>query len=365
MTDVDHPFAAEAAELHRRCLVIDTHCDTTQLLMRDDWSFDERHVEGHVDIPRLKVGGVGAIFLAVYQKGPLPSGEGPAAARNQIDCIRDSTLRYPSQLCAATRSEDIRRARSEGRIAVLTAVEGGYLIDDSLDVLQEFHGLGVVYMTLTHAFHTNWADSSGVHQDLSPKHGGLTSFGRDVIRRMNRLGMIVDVSHVSDAAFWDVVETTEAPILATHSSCRAVSPHRRNLSDDMIRAIAETGGSVQINFASAFIDPDFPRYDPSAAEQWPGVGASPVPPPLDHVTPFRRLVDHFEHAVRLVGPDHVGIGSDFDGVLMLPSGMEDCSNLPRLTAELMARGFKEADLRKILGENVLRVMDACQRIASR
>ena len=257
----------------------------------------------------------------------------------------------------------MRKARADGRIAILIAIEGGYLIENSLDVLREFHRDGAAYLTLTHAFHTSWADSSGVHTPLGPRHGGLTDFGWEVVRELNRLGMMVDVSHASDDTIRDAIETSIAPIVATHSSCRSVSPHVRNLSDEMMMAIAATGGLVQINFCAGFIDPDFPTPDADVLKQWVDNGGLYTGPITDHVTPLGLLADHFDHAIELIGPEHVGIGSDFDGVAQLPQGIEDCSKLPHLTAELLRRGHTEEDLTKVLGENVLRVMDACKQVA--
>lgn len=364
VTETQSTWLARARALHRRAIVIDTHVDTTQHLLRQHWNIAERHVDGHVDIPRLREGGIDAVFFAVYASGPLPRGQGAAAARRQIDTIHQVIERHPADLALARTSGEICRAKSAGRIAVLLAIEGGYLIEDSLEVLREFHDAGAIYMTLTHGFHTTWADSAGIHQPLEPRHRGLTDFGREVVREMNRLGMIVDVSHVSDDTFWHVLETSCAPVLATHSSCRAVSPHRRNLSDDMIRALAERGGCVQINFHAGFIDPTFPPLSPEAVAAHFAAGLPRASGLTEHVTPLAVLADHFDHALRLVGPDHVGIGSDFDGVPALPAGMEDCSCLPLLTATLLERGHSEADLTRLLGANVLRVLDDCAAVAA-
>ncbi len=355
-------YLQNARRLHQESLVLDTHLDTTQRLMLDDWDIAERHEAGHVDIPRLREGGVDAVFLAVFAPGPVKRGAGVAAARAQVQRIHETISRHDAHLTAARTPAQIRQARERGLIAVVIAIEGGHLIEDSLDVLREYCDCGAVYLTLTHAVHTNWADSSGVHQDLAPRHGGLTALGRDVVRELNRLGMLVDVSHVSDATFWDVIETSSAPVVATHSSCRSVSPHRRNLSDEMLGAIAASGGVVQINFSAAFVDPGFPPVGPDFVKHW-HVGG-PLPENISsHVTPLSLLADHFDHALQRIGPDHVGIGSDFDGVSALPVGMEDCSKLPNLTAELLRRGWGEPDLKKVLGENFLRVMDACRERA--
>ena len=350
--------------LHDRCIVIDTHCDTTQRLLKPEWDFTLRDHKGHVDIPRMREGGIAAMFLAVYAPGSDEPGVYISASREQIACIQHTANKYQDHLVLARSANDIRKAKASGKIAILIAIEGGYLIEDSLDRLREYREAGAAYMTLTHSFHTSWADSAGVHEHLEPKHGGLTDFGLEVIREMNRIGMMVDVSHVSDQTFWKVMEVSEAPIIATHSSCRAISPHCRNMSDEMIKAVAEKSGVVQMNFAAAFIDPDAKPIDKDAVKRWIANGGVVDKPLTDHVTPLSILIDHFDHALQLVGPEHVGIGSDFDGVPALPEDMEDCSKLPNITACLLDRGYKESDLEKMLGENVLRVMDACDQVAS-
>ncbi len=364
MNPANDDYLERARRLHEKALVIDTHCDTTLKLQDPAWSLGERHPSGHVDLPRLREGGVDAVFFAVWAPGPLPPGEGVAAARARIHEIEQTVERFSGEVAPARSADDVREARAGGRVAILIAIEGGYLIEDSLDTLREFHARGATYLTLTHSFHTNWADSSGVHQSLDPRHGGLTAFGREVVEELNRLGMMVDVSHASDDTVGDVLAVSAAPIVATHSSCRALCPHRRNLTDDMIRAIADTGGVVQINFAAAFIDPDYPNLPLDVVKRWMANHCRPQPPLCDHVTPLSVLADHFDHALSLVGPDHVGIGTDFDGVPALPDGMEDCSKLPYLTAELLRRGYQEADLQSMLGENVLRVMKSCQDVAN-
>jgi membrane dipeptidase len=348
-----------ARKLHARKIVIDTHCDTTQYLLNTDWDITAKHDEGHVDIPRMREGGIDAMFFAVYAPRPSAPGEGIAAARQQISAIQDMAKRNSGEIALARTAGEIRTANTNGKIAILTAIEGGYLIEDSIDILREYHAAGATYLTLTHSFHTTWADSAGVHTDLSPLHNGLAPFGKDVIRELNSLGMMVDVSHVSDKTFRDVLEISKVPVIATHSSCRAISPHRRNMSDEMIKSLAAAGGVLQINFASAFVDPNFPPIDQEALAAMRDDKSVPKRF-LDHVTPLEVLVDHFDHALQLVGPDHVGIGTDFDGVRALPDAMQDCSMLPNLTAALLARGYSEDDLARMLGENVLRVMDAVQ-----
>lgn len=307
----------------------------------------------------MREGGMSAVFFAIWTSGPMERGDGPKAAFAQFDRIHQCISDNSDALSFAHTAEEIRSTKASGRIAVLIGVEGGYLIDDSLEVLREFSRRGAVYMTLTHGFHTNWADSSGIHAPLESHHGGLSDFGREVIREMNRIGMIVDVSHASDDTVRDVLEISTAPVMASHSSCRAVSPHRRNLPDELIRAIASHGGLVQMNFSAAFIDPDFPEVDPHAMENW-WKSEMKTPPPIQHTTPLAKLVDHFDHAMQRVGPAHVGIGSDFDGVAFLPEGLTDCSMLPRLTESLFDRGYDEVAVECILGRNVLRLMDEVQ-----
>jgi membrane dipeptidase len=357
---MDYLTAARA--LHRRALIVDTHCDTTMRLSQPGWDFGRRHDIGHVDIPRLREGGVDALFLAVWAPKPRGPGEGIREARQQLDVIRQTVQRFPEDLMLARTAADIERASHAGRIAILIGIEGGYFIEESLDVLREFHALGATYLTLTHAWHTEWADSSGVHEPLAPRHHGLTDFGREVICEMNRLGMMVDLSHASDETFWQAVELSKAPVVLTHSSCRAVNPHRRNATDEMMKAVADVGGVVQINFSAAFVDADFPSFTPRPFENIAKEALIRDPAP-DHTTPLGTLADHFEHAIALIGPEHVGIGSDFDGAGHLPAGLEDCSRLPNLTAELLRRGIREDDLTKILGQNVLRVMRGCAQMA--
>lgn len=350
---VQESFLPAARDLHRRCMVIDSHVDTTQRLLDPGWDFTRRHSDGHVDLPRLREGGISAAFLAVWKAGPLSPSEGAAAAREQIRRIHDLTTQHPEVLCLARSAEDIRKTHRAGQVAILIGIEGGYLIEDSLDLLREFHRAGAMYMTLTHGFHTTWADSSGIYEEVPPRHGGLTDFGRDVIGEMNRLGMMVDVSHVSDTTFWDVVKTSTAPIVATHSSCRAVAPQRRNLSDDMLRAIADSGGVAQMNLNPPFIDPAYPLPKSDADAH------GPLP---EHATPMTIFADHIDHAIRIAGAEHVGIGTDFDGIRSVPVGLDDCSRLPYLTAELLRRGHSEETLVKVLGGNLMRVMDACQKL---
>jgi membrane dipeptidase len=276
----------------------------------------------------------------------------------------------------ATTAAEIRRAAAEKRIAALMGVEGGHMINEDLGVLRQFAALGVRYLTLTHSLNTTWADSSGD----KPAHNGLTPFGKDVVRELNRLGVMVDISHVADKTFYDALETTRAPVIASHSSCRAISNHPRNMTDDMLRALAKNGGVVMINYNAAFLSEEFRvakrsaelqarldavskgcvgdeactilgeqrvNHDAMRSGQLPTVG-------------WEKIIEHIDHAVKVAGVDHVGLGSDFDGAVM-PLGMEDASQLPKITDELLKKGYSEQDVTKILGGNILRVMEDVRR----
>lgn len=349
-------YLVQARRLHAHSVVLDSHVDTTQRLLDPQWDFTARDRLGHVDLPRLREGGVNAVVFAVWSPASVEPGASVNATRRQIAAVKRLVAAHGESLAFAQTGADVRDAAAAGKVAVLIGIEGGHLIEQSLDVLREFRAEGAVYLTLTHGVHNALADSAGIHVPLAPHHGGLSALGRTVVAELNRLGMLVDVSHVSDDTFHDVAKLCGGPLVASHSACRAVNPHRRNLSDDMLRTIAAGGGVVQVTFPAAFVDPSFPPIDPTRLPRASLTPADPARPLFDHVTPLLLLVDHFDHALRIVGPDHVGIGSDFDGTLMLPKGMEDCSRLPHLTAALLERGWSEDDLVKVLGENMLRVL---------
>jgi membrane dipeptidase len=370
-----------ATALHRDALVIDTHVDTTPWLQDPEWRFDERHDEGHVDLPRMREGGLDALFWSIYVGKTEGRGRAIREAIERIDAVYEVVADHPDALALATSVAEVRAATASGRIACLMGLEGGHIIEESLPALRTFHRLGVRYMTLTHSFHTSWADSSGTNESPDPLHGGLTAFGEDVVREMNRLGMMVDVSHVSDDTFWDALRVSRAPVLASHSSARAVADHPRNLSDPMLRALAEAGGVVMINFYSGYIDAElvepiralFGRLLPRIEELRTVHADDPVGLRRAYRELLRGvdvprtsldvLLDHFDHALRVAGPDHVGIGSDWDGVASMPRGMDDVSHLPALTRGLLARGHPPAVVRKVLGENLLRVMAEVERVA--
>ena len=375
------PEEDAALALHRDAIVVDGHSDTTPWFHDPEWRFEARHAAGHQDLPRMREGGLDAQFFSIYLGRTEGTGVATRRAIERIDAVHEQVRRLPDDLALATTASEVRRAVAEGRIAVLMGMEGGHILEDSLAALRTYQRLGVRYLTLTHSFHTSWADSSGTNEVPEPEHGGLTAFGEDVVRELNRLGVLVDVSHVSDDTFADVLRVTRAPVIASHSSARAVADHPRNLDDGMLRALAANGGVAMMNFYSGYIDAELvaplralfgelrPRFEALRAE----AGDDPVKRlrgfrTLLHgveipATTLSVLLDHFDHALRVAGPDHVGVGADWDGVVSMPLGMEDVSRLPALTRGLLARGHSPEVVRKVLGENVLRVMQQAQDVA--
>jgi len=375
-------IADRAHALHFSSIVLDTHDDTTQRFFSKDYSLGKRNPDGHVDIPRMREGGMNAIFFSIWIDGRIMGPPAVEKALDQIDAVHQNVERYSNDLVFCRTAAEVRRAHEGGKIAVLMGVEGGHMIGNDIRVLRMFGDLGVRYMTLTHFYNDEWADSS----TDKPAHNGLTDFGKAVVREMNRQGIMVDISHVSDKTFYDALEVSKAPLIASHSSCRALCNHVRDMSDDMIRALAAKGGVIQINYEKSFIDQAYKdAYDKVTngggvvtilSEQLKKCGddtqcasrgeaafeqqltAEGKLPPVS----WERIIDHIDHVVKLVGPDHVGLGSDFDGATM-PTGMEDCSHLPRITEALMRKGYSDDDVRKILGENLLRVMEENERVS--
>ena len=358
-----------AEALHFDAIVVDGHSDTTPRFADPGWDFAERHDDADGDMDAL---------VAAHNSGSSNN----VLDWFELDSEEDGTFHGTTGSHELDEDLDSTAAVADGKLVSLMGIEGGHIIEESLPALRLFHRLGVRYLTLTHSFNTTWADSSGTTTIPEPTHGGLTDFGRDVVREMNRLGMLVDVSHVSDATFFDAVETSHAPVIASHSSVRAVADHTRNMSDDMLRALATNGGVVMINFYPAYIDEAtsratsawFAQHGPTlmewreafaddpqrlAAERAAFFAVNPVP-----VCDLEVLLDHFDHAIEVAGPDHVGLGADWDGVVSMPMGMEDVAKLPDLTAGLLARGHSPETVRKVLGENVLRVLEEAERVAA-
>lgn len=375
--------ATDPDVIHREAIVVDGHSDTTPWFQDPDWHFAERHRAGHVDLPRMREGGLDVQFWSIWMGPTEGRGRAVREAVERIDAVHELVRRHPRELALATSVAEVRRAVAGGRIACLMGVEGGHIIEESLPVLRTFHRLGVRYMTLTHAFHTGWADSSGTNEAPPPQHGGLTPFGEAVVREMNRLGMMVDVSHVSDDTFRDVLRVARAPVIASHSSVRAVADHPRNLSDDMLRALSANGGVVMVNFYSGYVDPElveplrglFRRLAPRFDDLRAGHADDPVGRRRAYralmaeqeipATTLEVVLDHFDHALRVAGPDHVGIGADWDGVASMPRGLDDVSRLPALTRGLLERGHPPDVVRRVLGENLLRVMAEVEAVAER
>ena len=373
-------IAERARKLHFSSLVLDTHDDTTQRFFSKIYELGKRNPDGHVDIPRMREGGMNAIFFSIWIDGRTL---GPAAvqkALDQIDAVHENVGRYSKDLVFARTAEEVRRAHAQGKIAVLMGLEGGHMVGNDIRVLRMFGDLGIRYMTLTHFYNNEWADSS----TDKPAHNGLTDFGKAVVREMNRQGILVDISHVSDKTFYDALEVSKAPLIASHSSCRSISNHPRNMTDQMIKDLAAKGGVIQINYEKSFLDQAYKdAYDKATG----GVVALfddilkscgndtecvsreiakrerllTEQGKLPHVS-WEKIIEHIDHVVKLVGPDHVGLGSDFDGASM-PDGMEDCSKLPKITEALLRKGYSEDDIRKILGLNLLRVMEQAERVA--
>src|SRR5271170_1156862 len=369
-----------ARELHFQSIVVDTHDDTTQRLLDPKFDFGARHADGSVDIPRMRAGGLSAIFFSIWIPGTVTGPTAVQRALDQIAAVRETVARHPNDLVLCTTAEEIRRAKASGKLAVLMGVEGGHMINNSLANLDKFFALGVRYMTLTHTVNTDWADAS----TDKPAHNGLTDFGKQVVREMNRLGMMVDISHVADKTFYDVLAVSKAPVIASHSSCRALCSAPRNMSDAMIKALVAKGGVIQINYHVAFLSQEFfgaekkdPKINKSIeAEVRQLCGDHEACELLEgdrltreYVTrgklprvDWSKIIEHIDHAVKLAGADHVGLGSDFDGANM-PYGMEDASQLPKITEALLQKGYSEDDVKKILGENSLRLMTEVARVS--
>jgi membrane dipeptidase len=371
----------QPASLLERSVVLDLHCDTPMLIQAEGFDLGRRHDYGQVDIPRMREGGVSGVFFSIYTS--VTSGtplEAVKKALEIIDGVRREVARHPSDLVLATTADEILAAKAAGKIAILMGVEGGHMIDSSLEVLRTFFELGARYMTLTHTADTAWAGSSAAKGNK-----GLTDFGRQVVHEMNRLGMMVDISHVSDQTFHDAVETTSAPVIASHSSCRALASHARNMTDEMLQALAKNGGVVHINYYNSFLDDGYrARADAlkDIDKRRKEIEKRFVSDPKQREAEFRklnqeviekagrvplsRLIDHFEHAAKVAGVDHVGLGSDFDGVEdQLPEGMEDISKIPNLVKGLQERGFADEDIEKILGGNTFRVMRQVEAAAGK
>jgi membrane dipeptidase len=375
--------SARAMRVYRDAIVIDMHNDMPSKVLDDGYDPDVRHpagfgrTEGNTDLPRLMESGLTAVFMSAYVDADYAfktPDQSYARVGLYLDTIAAFAREHPDRLIFSTTADDVRRAKREGKVAIFIGVEGGHAIENSLDKLRDLYRRGTRYMTLTWNNGNQWAGSSNGLNNT--RRGGLTPFGRDVVREMNRLGMLVDLSHVSDSTFFDAIATSTAPVIASHSSARALGLHPRNLSDDQLRAIARNGGVVNVNFYSTFIDPTFAAAVEKGRADFRPIRDSILKADGDNEatrrrvdnmsaarmaalpqTPLSVLIDHFDHIAKVAGVDHVGLGSDFDGVSALPMGMEDVTRLPRIAQGLLDRGYSESDVKKILGGNMLRVLD--------
>jgi membrane dipeptidase len=372
--------AERAHKLQFSSIVLDTHDDTTQRFFSKSFDLGKRNPDGHIDIPRMREGGMNAIFFSIWIDGRIMGPPAVQKALDQIDAVHENVRQFSKDMVFARTAADVRRAHAQGKIAALMGVEGGHMIGNDIRMVRIFGDLGVRYMTLSHFYNDEWADSS----TDKPAHNGLTDYGKEIVREMNRQGIMVDISHVSDKTFYDALEVSKAPLIASHSSCRALCDHVRDMSDEMIKALAAKGGVIHINYEKSFIDQDYKNAYDKATGGAGVVGAlsqaikecgddqectaraaialerkMTEEGKLPHVS-WERIVDHIDHAVKLVGADHVGLGSDFDGASM-PEGMEDCSKLPKITEALLRKGYSDHDIRNILGENTLRVMEQVER----
>lgn len=378
-----------ARSIQESAIVIDTHEDTPQRLLDENYDLGSTnpHDRDFVSLEKARAGNLGAVFFSIWVDAKTDQGHYAKRASDLIDSVYQQAQVHSDRMVMAFSAEDIERAHRKHRLAVLMGIEGGDAIEDDVRLLREFYQLGVRYLTLTHVHTNDWADSSGDVNDSSVlHHNGLTDFGRKVVLEMNRIGMIVDISHVSDKTFWDAIAVSKGPLIASHSSARALVDSPRNLSDDMLRAIAKNGGVVNIAFPAAFIDQRFnqeaytqhQRMIEAAANYNAKRKTAGQPITLQDTNsfelqwlsenripraPLKSLVDHIDHVAKIAGIDHVGLGSDSNGQDFLPAGMNSAADLPKITQALLARGYSANSIRKILGGNMLRVLRDVERIS--
>jgi len=384
----DKPVSAEARSIHDSAIVVDTHADTPQRFL--DEGFDigstDPHDIGHMSLEKARRGNLGAEFFSIWVDPETNQGHFAQHTFDLIDSVYEQAARHPDQMMMAFSVADIERAHREHKLAALMGIEGGHSIENDIHLLRDYYRLGVRYMTLSWSNTNEWADSSGDINDAKVQHhNGLTDFGKQVVLEMNRLGMMVDISHVADKTFFDTIAITKAPVIASHSSARAVVNHPRDMTDDMLRAVAKNGGTVQVNFFSGFIDEDYRKAmeaqskDQAAAIQKYVDSLKAQGKPVNYIEidrmgrewmakiprpPLKSLIDHIDHIAKVAGVDHVGLGSDFDGVSgATPQGIESAADLPKITQALLDRGYSAEDIRKILGGNLLRVFRQVEMVS--
>jgi membrane dipeptidase len=382
------PVSARAQKIHDSAIVVDTHADTPQRFLDEGFdigSIDPKDV-GHISLDKARAGNLVAEFFSIWVEPETTQGHFAQHTLDLIDSVYQQAARHPDRMMMAFSVADIERAHKEKKLAALMGIEGGHSIENDIHLLRDYYRLGVRYMTLSWSNTNEWADSSGdINKSDVQHHNGLTDFGKQVVLEMNRLGMIVDISHVADKTFWDTMATTKAPVIASHSSARALTDHPRNMTDDMLRAVAKNGGVVQVNFFSAFVDSDYlqaskaQEKDRNAAvkayaDQLKASGKTVTYLDSDKIErewgakiprpPLSSLIDHIDHIAKVAGVDHVGLGSDFDGVSgSTPAGIDSAADLPKITQALLDRGYSESDIHKILGGNTLRVLGDVERVS--
>jgi membrane dipeptidase len=378
------PAVARALKIMATTPMIDGHNDWAESLRGRDgekrWTIDLNHLPAYMtDITRLRAGHVGGQFWSVYVNANLPEQEQVIETLEQIDLVKDIVARYPGTFELATTAADVRRIHKAGRIASMMGVEGGGQIDQRFAVLRAYRSLGASYLTLTHAVTIDWADSA----TDDPEHNGLTPFGKAVVHELNRLGMLVDLAHVAESVMKDALAVSKAPVIFSHSSAKAVDDHPRDVSDEVLKLLAKNGGVVMVTFAPAYVSHDYRVWSADRAAEKTRLNAPPFggmyigepdkaaaalkawdkAHPMPPVT-LGMVADHIEHVAKVAGVDHVGIGSDFDGVSDLPTGLKDVSDYPGLLAEMIRRGWSDADVAKLAGGNVLRVMEGAGKVAA-
>jgi membrane dipeptidase len=380
--------SAKARQIHNSAIIVDTHADTPQRFL--DEKFDIGNTDpkdrGHISLDKARAGNLGAEFFSIWVEPNTNQGRFGQHTLDLIDAVYEQAERHPDRVTMAFSVSDIERAHKQKKLAALMGIEGGHSIENDIHLLRDFYRLGVRYMTLSWSNTNEWADSSGdINDPKVEHHNGLTDFGREVVREMNRMGMMVDISHVSDKTFYDAIAATKAPVIASHSSSRELTDHPRNMTDDMLRAVAKNGGVVQVNFFNAFIDENFRKaFEAQSKERDAAVAAyikerkdagqpvtyldidrierewgAKVPRP-----PLKSLIDHIDHIAKTAGIDHVGLGSDFDGVSgATPEGIDSAADLPKITQALLDRGYNEKEIHKILGGNLLRVFGEVEKVS--
>jgi membrane dipeptidase len=378
----------KALEIQNSTIVVDTHADTPQRFLDENYDIGSTDPKdhGHISLDKAKAGNLGAEFFSIWVEPETNQGHFARHTLDLIDCVYEQAAHHPDRMMMAFSVADIERAHREHKLAALLGIEGGHSIENDIHLLRDFYRLGVRYMTLSWSNTNEWADSSGdIDNPKVEHHNGLTDGGKQIVLEMNRLGMLVDVSHVADKTFYDAIATSKAPVIASHSSARALTSHPRNMTDDMLRAVAKNGGVVQVNFYNAFIDENYRKATESQMnerdaavkaydDQQKAAGKSVTYLDHDRIErewaakiprpPLSSLIDHIDHIAKVAGIDHVGLGSDFDGVSgATPEGIDSAADLPKITQALLDRGYHADDIRKILGGNLLRVFGEAERVS--